>query len=100
MQEQQSIESPLNNEVYSTIYPNPTNGEASLNVLVFADTKMLVQLFKSDGAEIATLLNEVAKANTSYNFAINTANELSPGVYLVRMQTDAMTIVRKLIVKN
>ncbi len=88
----------LDNEVTSSIYPNPANDHAFVDVMVYNDTKLLVQVYQPDGLLLTTLFNGNAVSNTAYHFTLN-ANNLAPGVYLVHIQTSAMTLIRRLIVQ-
>ncbi len=88
-----------NNEISSSIYPNPTLGNTNVDILVYSDTRLLlVQVYKPDGLLLTTLYNGPATANTPYAFSFN-ASALQPGVYMVHIQTSSMTIVRRLIVQ-
>jgi hypothetical protein len=78
-------------------YPNPFNPSTSINFAVHNDQLARIIVFNMLGQEVATLFNEVARANTLNTVAFN-ASGLSSGVYFYRLQTAGRNEIKKMII--
>jgi len=86
-----SAESPsTHNQSYCSIYPNPTNGEITVEMFYF--TGATVELYNLDGQIIMSSMLESVKTKIQ-------TNGLSKGVYLLKIRNDIGVTLRK-ICKN
>ncbi|MCI2228889.1 M12 family metallo-peptidase [Polaribacter sp. MSW13] len=78
------------------LYPNPTNGEFTLNLEVLNTDKVTVQLFDVRGR----LIGEKNYLNTNTNFSENISfDKASAGLYLVKITNRSKQTTRKLVIK-
>jgi hypothetical protein len=99
MQNSEATKVVLNNEISSSISPNPAIDAATIILKVYADSKLVIKIYNTNGEEQIALFDGLVKADMSNTFTVNIA-DFAAGVYMVRIQTEALTVVRKLVVKK
>jgi len=85
----------LNNSAM-LVYPNPNNGNFTLNLSAVKDQVTNVKIMNMVGGVV---YQEKAAQNASFNQNINLSN-LSEGVYTLRIQTNNGEIVKKMVIKK
>lgn len=81
-------------EVYQN-YPNPFNPTTTISFALPEESHVSLKIFNIYGEEIATLINRILPAGYhSVNF---NANNLSGGVYLYQIETEKVTLIKKMI---
>ena len=84
-------------EELMTIYPNPTDGYATIQFTLTQSSHVCVKLYDVSGKEMETLLNgEISKGEQSLQ--LNT-DHFAKGIYIVRMISDYGITRGKLIVQ-
>jgi len=78
------------------VYPNPNNGNFTLNLSAVKDQVTNVKIMNMVGGVV---YQEKAAQNASFNQNINLSN-LSEGVYTLRIQTNNGEIVKKMVIKK
>lgn len=76
-------------------YPNPFNSSTNIVVKIPASGNLSIKVYNSIGEEISELANEYFNAGT-YKFLLN-ANELSSGVYLLRVSIGEFYFSHKIL---
>ncbi|HNF71977.1 MAG TPA: MopE-related protein, partial [Chitinophagaceae bacterium] len=66
-------------------FPNPTNGETTIEFESPVDALAELQLLNMDGSKINTLFHQEVEAGESYTGSFN-AGTLAPGLYLLRLK--------------
>lgn len=88
------IEIPLDWALES-VYPNPFNSTTRIDFSVAKNSELKLNLFDLNGRLVRELKNGFIPAGSySYSFA---ASELTPGVYLLRMEAGSFTETRKIV---
>ncbi|HTB31902.1 MAG TPA: T9SS type A sorting domain-containing protein, partial [Bacteroidia bacterium] len=85
------------NDRQLTIYPNPTNGNLSLNYSTNSSGNVQISIIDELG-QIVYTTNETKVAG-NYNEQLNLEN-LASGIYTLRMQTAGGTTVKKVIIMH
>ena len=76
-------------------YPNPFNPETTIEYSIPEASKISLKVYNSLGKEVAVLSNEFKNAGThSVNF---NASNLISGVYIYKLQSDDLTLSKKLM---
>jgi hypothetical protein len=75
-------------------YPNPFNPSTTIRYSVLQNSLVTVKVFNIIGQEVAELVNEI-KSPGKYEINFE-ANELSSGIYLVKMQADNFSSTMKM----
>lgn len=93
-----SVESDLNNVPTNFIleqnYPNPFNPSTKISFGLPERSNVVLKIFNALGQQVAELVNESLEAGTySYNFD---AADLTSGIYIYSLQTDAGVISKKM----
>jgi hypothetical protein len=93
-----SIESDLTNIpsdfVLEQNYPNPFNPSTKISFGLPRSSNVVLKVFNAIGQEVAKLVDESLEAGThSYNF---NASNLTSGIYIYSLQTDAGLITKKM----
>ena len=78
-------------------FPNPTNGETTIEFESPVDALAELQLLNMDGSKINTLFHQEVEAGESYTGSFN-AGTLAPGLYLLRLKVGERTAFGKLVV--
>ncbi len=76
-------------------YPNPFNPTTNLSFIIGHSSLVTLKVYNLLGQEVATLINEV-KEPGEYNAQWD-ANGFSSGVYFYRLQTDAFSEIKKMV---
>ena len=80
------------------IYPNPTQGNATLEVTLLNDSKINVSIFDISGKEILNVLNGNLNAGEN-QLELNTSN-LSNGIYYTKISGENTIKTIKFIVSK
>ena len=82
------------------VYPNPCTGNCTINLAdcPLAENEVDVQLYDAMGNRITNRIQPKSKGR-DVSFHMNTNNNLSPGVYIVRSKTGTKQQTQKVIVK-
>jgi len=78
------------------VYPNPNNGNFTLNLSAVKDQVTNVKIMNMVGGVV---YQEKVAQNASFNQNINLSN-LSEGVYTILIQTTNGDMVKKMIIKK
>lgn len=78
------------------VYPNPYNGNTTLNYTITESSLINIEIFDITGRKIATLLNAKQSAG-NYQLPINTGNQLSGGVYTIRLTANGETLSLRIV---
>lgn len=77
------------------LYPNPFSTKAAIDLQLTNAGKVTIQIFDLLGREVETIVNETMPASaTRFTW---TPNNLSAGVYFVRVQTNAQVEVKSVV---
>ncbi len=82
----------------SSVYPNPSDGNVSLDYEVFTKTNIKISLFNQQGQKINTFVNEV-KTPDKYSLRLD-CSELNNNTYLLKVEAEGAVATRKLIILN
>jgi hypothetical protein len=75
------------------IYPNPTNGIVNLSVDFLSEKDALIQVYSFDGRLIETRsYTNVSDLNTIIDLNTN-----SKGIYFVRLSTESVQLVKRIV---
>ncbi|MBI2279572.1 MAG: T9SS type A sorting domain-containing protein [Bacteroidetes bacterium] len=82
------------------VYPNPCTGNCTINLddCPLSSNEVDVQLYDAAGNKITNRI-QPKNSDSDVSFHINTANNLSPGVYIVRAKTGNKLQTQKVIIK-
>ncbi|MGE0560607.1 MAG: T9SS type A sorting domain-containing protein [Flavobacteriales bacterium] len=83
-----------------SVYPNPCTGNCTINLAdcPLSNDEIDVQLYDAIGNQITNRIHPKSSSN-DVSFYLNTNNNLSPGVYIVRSKTGSKNQTQKVIVK-
>jgi hypothetical protein len=76
-------------------YPNPFNPSTNITFSIAKECYVTLKVYDLSGREIAALISESMPAGY-YTIPFHAAN-LSNGIYLYRLQTDELTLTKKMI---
>ena len=79
----------------SEAYPNPFNPSTNIEFTLADNGPASLKMYNVIGQEVATLFAGVAEAGRIYQATFNAAN-LPSGLYLARLESGKMNLVRKL----
>jgi len=77
-------------------YPNPFKESTTINFILDAPSKVVLEIFSFRGGKICQLANE-QKSPGNYSVLFN-ANNLPSGIYYYRLQTETGTSARKMTI--
>lgn len=80
------------------IFPNPTNGAFSVELELFKDEDVKIELLNLNGQIIQTVLNNTTLIADKYTYSTN-VSEMSKGVYLLRITTSSSIVTEKVVVE-
>jgi PKD repeat protein len=80
-----------------TMFPNPSNGNTTLNFEVLENNKVSIALYDLMGREVMNIANQELMSKGSQSIAINTKALGAGGVYLVRVQAGNQILIKKLM---
>lgn len=84
-----------NNFLSSNIYPNPFNSKAKLDINLNKETNLEIKIYDLIGKEVDLIFNDKVKSG-SYSFLIG-SSKLASGIYFVRIKTDEIIQMKKII---
>ena len=76
-------------------YPNPFNPTTTIKYSIPSDGNVNLKIYNSAGEEVSTLINEFKTAG-NHKISFN-ARKLASGVYYYRLQTDAFSSTKKML---
>jgi hypothetical protein len=83
-------------ELALSIYPSPASGSFTVDCTLPDDGRVSIALYDLSGRRVSTVFDgETAAGRHEYSY---NAAALPPGVYLVRLATDAGTLTRRVVV--
>ena len=77
--------------------PNPADDHARIFVSLDADAQVKIALYDINGREVKTIVNGLQDAG-SFDTDLD-VSDLSPGLYIIRMQQGDQTLTRKLTIQ-
>jgi PKD repeat protein len=83
------------NVILKPVYPNPVQGELTVELIVSKDSEVSIHLFDATGRVAITLLPEQILSEGNYSYTINTAH-LSSGTYFLCMVTKENVVMEKI----
>ena len=78
-----------------SIYPNPASNELTLNYRFAKKQQLLIKLYSMSGKVIKTF--DLGLQNPGNHSKKLNINELPPGIYILRLQTDSQVVTRKVV---
>jgi len=78
---------------FGDIHPNPFNNSVKLNFTLAVDNQMKLSVYDISGREIEVLLSEYRNAG-AYSYTWN-ANNNTSGLYILRLESEALIISQK-----
>ena len=81
-----------------SIYPNPTQSNATIAVENIIDQEVRLEVFSFDGKVIMNQLLPINSQNGRFTKEIG--DQLEPGVYIVRVSSETMNISKKLVIQR
>ncbi|MFM7903078.1 MAG: T9SS type A sorting domain-containing protein, partial [Bacteroidota bacterium] len=78
-------------------YPNPTEGETTIEFVSENESVATIELYDLTGAKVASVFNNTVAANSTNTVNFNTGN-LSHGTYFVRLTVDGKSAFTRLVV--
>jgi hypothetical protein len=91
------VEKVLNPLAETGVYPNPSNGQVDLTVLVYKEMDVTVNVTNSSGQVVHTYSGQPLKKGSN-NVQMNLSN-LKPGMYVVNIFGGGFSMNEKLIIK-
>ena len=97
------VEDDINKTITSNrelnVFPNPSNGEFTVNYLVKKRANVLLEIFDMKGVLMRTLVNVSNQYEGKYQIPIN-LNELPNGIYLVNLIKDDKKFVERVVIER
>jgi hypothetical protein len=81
------------------IYPNPFRDQFNITLSLPAAGRVTMALYDGSGREVMRLADDMQMV-AGINTAVYQTANLAPGVYFCRIQTDAFTCVKKVILSR
>jgi hypothetical protein len=78
------------------ITPNPVSGLAEINYLILRRSRVILQIYSTDGRRVASLADEIMEPGI-YSETLY-AGDYAPGIYFCLLQTETGRSVRKFAV--
>jgi len=78
-------------------YPNPTEGETTIEFVSENESVATIDLYDLTGAKVASVFNSTVAANSTNTVNFNTGN-ITPGTYFVRLTVDGKSAFTRLVV--
>ncbi len=83
-----------------TLYPNPTNGNVTIEYTTNSDSKISIGIYNVLGIKVADIVNTNQSAGT-HKYKINTKNyNLSAGIYFITLVTNGKTSIERLVISE
>jgi streptogramin lyase len=80
-----------------TSYPNPTEGQATIEFTVAQSERAVVDIFDMNGRSVETMFNQDVQAGNTYRLDFEGAS-LPNGIYVVKFVTDSETVIEKIMI--
>ncbi len=81
-----------------SIYPNPFSTRMSINFTLLTGSEVSIEIFSTDGKKVFSSKGQFGAGQNNMVFS-NQINDLSPGLYFVKMETEKGLAVQK-VIKN
>lgn len=78
-------------------YPNPTEGQATIEFSVAQSERAVVEIFDMNGRSVETMFNQDVQAGNTYRLAFDGAS-LPNGIYVVKFVTESETTIEKIMI--
>jgi hypothetical protein len=88
----------INYDTYFNVYPNPTDGNATITYSVAPGDKVSVSVVNLVGQQIKVFANDELQAEGQHQYSIN-GGDLAEGVYIVELTAGDKKYYRKLVVE-
>ena len=83
-------------EIELSVYPSPARGSITVDYTLNSDGRISISLYDLSGRRVSTVFDgETTAGRHDYSYD---AAALTPGVYLVRLTTDAGTLTRRVVI--
>ena len=79
-----------------TVYPNPFQGQTTIEFALVESSKVSLQIYNQQGALVKTIYQGNINAGALRKFTFN-ANNLASGVYFCRLVADKKTLQQKIV---
>jgi hypothetical protein len=79
-------------------YPNPSSGAVSFEFMVDADARVIMDLYNTSGARVATIFNADVQAGMTQTVRFD--NSLSEGLYIYILRCNNERLTGKLVIKR
>lgn len=89
----------VENNLQTSLYPNPTTGIVSVMIDNKNNTQLGIHLYDITGKLVKTLLQETTQSNYKYDFNLNSYS-LQSGVYFIKITSAQGQSYQKLILNN
>ena len=93
------IEKTTEDNLQTSLYPNPTTGIVSVMIDSKNNTQLGIQLYDITGKLVKTLLQENTQSNYKYDFNLNNYN-LQSGVYFIKITSAQGQSYQRLVLNN
>ena len=90
------IEKVLNPMSETGVYPNPSNGEVNLMVILFKDIAANITVRNSNGQVVHTYSGSLSKGRNDVHMDLN---HLGPGLYIIDITGGGSKLTEKLMIK-
>ncbi|MCC9138998.1 T9SS type A sorting domain-containing protein, partial [Pontibacter silvestris] len=79
-----------------TVYPNPLSDRATVGFVLQENAQTTLEVYDLSGKLVQKLFNGIVKAGEPLELTLK-ANDLRPGLYLVKMKSNNRIITKKII---
>ena len=93
-----SVNDPGESYFKSSVYPNPFNGLAILQITLPEASHVVVKLYNTMGEDVKLIMNKTLDAG-QHNIPVNAA-DLSSGLYFYSIQADGKNEINRLIISK
>jgi hypothetical protein len=78
------------------IYPNPSNGNATIEYFIHSDMKVVLEIYNVVGMKVAEIINTTQNKGI-YKYDLNSVH-LTSGVYFIVLNANSKTTTNKIII--
>jgi hypothetical protein len=86
----------ISNEAAMLVYPNPSNGEVTLNLSGITSTQVQVRVLDAMGKQ---LLNKQVSVDGNFTTEMN-LNELANGLYMIEVVYNGQSMTQRLMIQK
>ncbi len=86
--------------INSTIFPNPSNGQFTIQLSSKADIQINIDLLDITGQFISSLDNDINVNSTMSNIMVDVPSNIAGGIYIIRLSSKDSTKYMKLVLVN